>query len=424
MCADGKTLFAFDLPELPIRKTVLNSIHRDLNGKMVPFAGWEMPVQYDAGIFAEHIAVRTSAGLFDVSHMGVFEIKGKDAESFLNMVLSNDVSKLKNGQAQYNYILNVDGYGLDDSFLYRFTEDWFMLVVNAANAEIDFAWLEAVLSGKYIIDKDNPEKSFSGEVEFRNLRDAGDDSLIDIAFQGPKSRDVLLKIAEDADAVNSVDMSNIAKTKLAGIPVVLTGTGYTGENIGFEIYVHPDNACELWKAILETGKDDGVLPVGLGARDSLRVEAGFPLFGHELEGPDKISITDAGYGFAVKYDVPFFVGKAPYQERNEPRKRKIIRLHGKGKRSLREGHILIDDEGNKMGQVTSFAFLDEDKNFIVLALVDFGCKIPISSVVRGYRASEVDDKKGVDERKVVELTMMSRFAKDEEKEIWLELYKK
>lgn len=416
--------YTANLEELPVRKTVLNEVHKTLGGKMVPFAGWEMPVQYPSGIFAEHKAVRTAAGLFDVSHMGVFEVKGKDAGAFLNLVLSNNVAALKDGKAQYNYILNPDGKGLDDSFLYKFDDENFMLVVNAANAETDWAWFEAVLSGKYIIDNDVPSKKFKGDVTLRNLRDAGSDSLIDLAFQGPKSRDILLKLAGDdsKDAVSSVKMNSIAKASLKGIPVILTGTGYTGEDTGFEIYVHPDKAVELWNAILEAGKDEGALPIGLGARDSLRVEAGFPLFGHELEGKHGISITEAGYGFAVKYQVPFFIGKTPYRKSNVPRSRSVLRLHGKGKRSLRDGHIIINDNGEKIADVTSFAFLDEDKNFVVIALLGSAKKLDSGTKLKGYRASEAPGSGNIDDRKVVELEVMERFASPEEKGGWKEKY--
>ncbi|MHC4874637.1 MAG: glycine cleavage system aminomethyltransferase GcvT [Planctomycetota bacterium] len=397
-----KEVFNFDLPELPIRKTVLNEAHKALGAKMVPFAGWEMPVQYETGIFAEHKAVRTAAGLFDVSHMGVFEVMGSDAEAFLNSVLTNDIASLKPGKAQYNYILKPDGRGLDDSFLYRFSGEKFMLVVNAANAEKDWAWLEAVKSGQYIIDNGDSSRTFTGDVSLRNLRDVGEDSLIDLAFQGPLSKEILAGLSDsdtDKEKIEAVGMNSIAEVSVAGIKIILTGTGYTGENTGFEIYVHPDNAVKLWNTILETGKDKGVLPIGLGARDSLRIEAGFPLFGHELEGDDKISITEAGYGFAVKAEVDFFIGKAPYLTENDPRTRKILRVHGKGSKSLREGHILINEEGAKIATVTSFAFLDKDKNFIIMALADFSTKIKAGEQVKGYRAAEVDQEKGIDEQR-------------------------
>jgi glycine hydroxymethyltransferase len=413
-----------DLPEIPIRKTVLNQVHKDSGAKMVPFAGWEMPVQYD-GIFQEHKAVRTAAGLFDVSHMGIFEITGAGSEYFLETVLTNCVAKLRAGRAQYNYILMPDGSAVDDTFLYRKGVDEFLLVVNASNAEKVWAWFEAVLSGEVCIDTEMPWKKVGQGVNIRNLRDAGDDSLVDLAIQGPLSKELLLSMAdsdEDKNIIESVKMNRFARVNAGGINFILCGTGYTGEKVGFEIFVHPDKAVELWGKLLKAGEGRGVMQCGLGARDSLRIEAGFPLFGHEIEGDLGLTLMEAGYSFVTKFGVPFFVGRKNYITKVKPLKRKVVRLRGKGNKSLRAGHLIIDSDGNSRGIVTSFAFLDEDKNFMVIACVDADFELNDGDSVKGYRAAKINEKKGVEDKKVVELTSISRFPSDEEKDSWVKIY--
>lgn len=424
--ATPKKEYAYQRTELPIRKTVLNDLHRELGGKMVEFAGWDMPVYYEPGIFAEHRAVRTSAGLFDVSHMGVFEIRGRHATSFLDTLLAGCVSRLDPGMAGYNYLLYPDGAAADDVYLYRVERDRYLLVVNAANAERDWDWMHAVNSRDVVIETVLPGgsiKRVDGSVEIRNLRDAGPDSLIDLALQGPDSPAVLTSLADKADRrrLARLPMNYFARARLAGCDAVVARTGYTGELLGFELFVHPDRGVEVFQAVLEKGRDFGLLPCGLGARDSTRSEAGFPLFGHELEGPQGGTLTECDYGFVPRYHVPFFIGRSAYMNRTAPRRRKAARLAGSGRKSLRPGHIILGDERQAAGVVTSFAFLNDAYDFVVLAYVDVDLDLTPGRRIEGLRMTEHPGD-GVDDRKVVELTAMSRFPTPVDRAAWAGQY--
>lgn len=420
--------YTYEPAELPLRKTVLNDRHHELDAKMVAFAGWEMPVHYEAGIFAEHRAVRTAAGLFDVSHMGVFEISGRHATSFLDTVLAGCVTRLDAGLAGYNYLLYPNGRAMDDVYLYRTGPERYLLVVNAANAEEDWAWLTAVNERRVVIEESLPGGRLmrvDGSVTLRNLRDAGEDSLVDLAFQGPRSLDVLLRLVPETqrDRLSRLEMNQFVTVTLAGARVVVARTGYTGEPVGFELFVHPDKAVALFDKLLDVGGGQGVLPCGLGARDSLRTEAGFPLFGHELEGEHGGTLTECDYGFVPRFHVPFFIGRSAYMERVTPRRRKTARLAGSGRKSLRPGHRILDHEGRAAGVVTSFAFVNEAYDFVVLASVDGGFDLTPGRTVRGFRTT-VDPDPGADlpEAKVVDLTAMTRFPTLEERRAWADRY--
>jgi len=421
-----KTSYTYEPAELPIRRTVLNDVHRELGARLVEFAGWEMPVQYPTGIFAEHRAVRTGAGLFDVSHMGVFEIRGGQAPAFLETALAGCVSRLDPGMAGYNYLLYPDGTAIDDVYVYRLEPERYLVVVNAANAEEDWAWLSAVNSRGVVIETSlpgGPIKQADGPVELRDLREAGADSLIDLALQGPRSLDVLARLVNDSDGrrLGALEMNQFATVSLTGAKAIVARTGYTGELVGFELFVHPDRAVEVFKAILDAGRDAGVLPCGLGARDSTRTEAGFPLFGHELEGPHAGTLTESDYGFVPRFHVPFFIGRSAYMRRVTPRPRKMARLAGKGRKSLRPGHLVLDDQRRPAGVVTSFAFVNEAFDFVVLAYVDVHLDITPGGRIEGLRATTVPDG-AIDEAKLVELTALSRFPDAEERSGWAKRY--
>lgn len=414
-----KEKYEYKPQELPLRRTVLNRLHHELGAKMAPFAGWEMPIQYATGILAEHRAVRTAAGLFDVSHMSVLEVSGPDAQPFMEALTVNCVAHLGPGDAQYSSLLYVDGTHVDDIYVYRVERDRYMIVVNASNAERVKDWIAAVSSRRYVIDEAMPAKQMDGRVSFRDLREAGPDSLIDLAFQGPLSRHVLQLIAdttEDRARIERVAPNTITSVKLATLPVHVGRTGYTGERIGFEIYVHPDNAPKLWNALLEAGKPLGVLPAGLGARDSTRVEAGLPLFGHDLEGEYSISLTEAGYGFIVRLHVPFFIGRNRYMARAARSRRHLLRLRGIGRRTLRPGHLILDDSGKVAGQVTSFAYIHPDMTFVLLACVDEAYDPTPGASVRGLRLTLDKFDGTIDGRNLVELTALTRFPEDEERD--------
>ena len=349
--------------EQALKETCLIQEHERLCKKknLVPFAGWRMPVMY-SGILQEHQAVRNNAGIFDVSHMGVFEFSGAYAERFLDLVSTNYVPLLQPGQAHYSYLLDHKGRCIDDVIIYRLDRQRFIMVVNAANADEDQAWLEALLRGEVQVDPHNPRAQVKGsDVRLRNLKDPQweQDRLVDIALQGPKAYHLLRQMTQsrsfqlDIQRLNKFEM---AQGELVGIPSIIARTGYTGEEIGYEIFVHPQQASRLFTSCLEIGKPLGVEPCGLGARDSLRTEAGFPLHGHELASVHQISPIESGYGSYVRLHKPFFIGRAAMLEGHKNQNRSVVRfaLEDKGGRVLRPNNpVLAGRKAQYAGVVTS-----------------------------------------------------------------------
>lgn len=411
-------------PEGPPRRTVLYDTHVALGGKQVPFAGWEMPVQYPAGIFAEHRATRTKASLFDVSHMSVFDFTGPWAGVFLETLLANRVLNLPVGRAAYQYLLRPNGIAADDTYVYRLERERYMLVVNAANADSDWEWINAAASNRFAIDPVEGAKRMPGPVQIRDLRSAGADSMLDLALQGPGSRDLLIHIAdseEDRRRIAAMKRNHVARARVGGCDVWLAMTGYTGEPVGYEIFVHPDRTVALWNKLC----DAGASPAGLGARDAARLEAGLPLFGHELEGPLGGTLTEAGYGWVARLAKPWFVGRGAYRARLEGgMRRKLVRLAGQGAKSVREGHVILDDDQMVVGTITSFAFLDEDKRFVVLAYVDAEFDDTPGHIVKAARIKD-SPQPGEDlTAKLVDLTVLSRFPSRAEQDEWRRVYAK
>lgn len=375
--AEARKEYTWTPPEGPLRKTALHETHKKLTQKdlLIPFAGWEMPVWYTR-VSDEHRAVRTTAGLFDVAHMGVMDFRGPLATRFLDFCTTNYVTRMVDGQAQYSYLLDPDGKVLDDIMIYKRSRDDYMVVCNAVNFDKNFAWLNAVNSGEYVISRDNPGARTEGAVEIRDLRDppAGADMRIDLAFQGPRTLEVLLKLVKEGpqkERLAGLPKSNLMDVELAGLDVIASRTGYTGEEFGFELFVHPDNAVALWEAILDAGKDAGVVPAGLGSRDSTRCEAGLPLYGHELAGDYDIDPIEAGYGYFVKFHKPFFIGRKPLLERwLKPRKKKVVRFRitTKMPRTVKPGDPVVERSGRFIGHVTSCVLVEGKQ--IGLALVD------------------------------------------------------
>lgn len=355
---DTKPQFSWEAPQPEgLLTTRLHALHKALGAKMVEFAGYDMPVWYTS-VGEEHSAVRTQAGLFDVTHMGVFEVAGIGAEAFLDMLTTNDVTKLKPGKAHYSYLLGVDGIPLDDIFIYRLATDKFMVVVNASNNDKDWAWINAVHAGEVMIDPQRPYAEAIGRqfVTLRDLRspDSGPDQRVDIALQGPTSRDILLGLpmsAKDAAAVKGLAWSSIVHVLLDGFDVYVSRTGYTGERIAFEIFPHPDQAADLFKRLV----DAGAVPCGLAARDSLRIEAGLPLYGHELAGDYNMNPADAGFASYVKLWKPFFIGKGAYMAYEATRDHVCtrFRIDQKGGRPAHAGDPIMDRRGRVIGVVTS-----------------------------------------------------------------------
>ena len=373
--ADRAT-FEWDPPEMPLKRSALYEEHVRMQATIVPFAGYEMPVRYTS-ISDEHLAVRNAAGLFDVSHMGVFAIRGEHATAFLDTVLTNYVAGLRPGQATYSYLLDPNGDILDDLYVYCLRPDNYLVVVNAANEDKDWAWLTAVNERRVIIDNKHPVREIEHPVELLNLKDPvhGEDCLVDIALQGPASLRTLQALEGDETTKRQLARlrrNDLGEFVLDGLPLIIARTGYTGEHVGFEIFVHPEQAPQLWRRILEEGEPLGVQPTGLGARDSTRTEAGLPLYGHELAGPYDITAAQAGFGAYVKLHKPFFIGKLATINRRDTESDILIcrfRMDEKGVPAIHTGSPVVDRRGRYIGVVTSCA-LDSNGYQLGQALVN------------------------------------------------------
>ncbi len=350
-----------DDPNAPLRKTRLNETHRALGGRRVPFAGWERPVQY-TGVLEEHLACRQAAGLFDVSHMGVWEAAGPTAAAFLDAVVTNEVSALKPGESMYAQILAPNAHVHDDCYVYCRAPEQYLFVVNASNDDKDWAWVNAILRGEVLVDYDRPWAKVPGRggVTLRDLRrpSSGADMRVDIALQGPKARDILLALGADAATsrrVKALKRTELCDAVVGGFDLVAARTGYTGEQMGFELFVHPDRAVDLWNALLKAGEPLGLKPCGLAARDSLRTEAGLPLYGEEMDGHAGLGVGDAGFESYVKTHKPWFVGRRAFIEQEAKRAGEIVRFRftAKSGRMAHYGDPVVDDKGRVIGQVTS-----------------------------------------------------------------------
>jgi aminomethyltransferase len=312
-----------------MKNTALTHKHIELGAKMVPFAGYNMPVQY-AGINAEHETVRKGVGVFDVSHMGEFILKGDKALDLIQRVTSNDASKLYDGKVQYSCLPNEDGGIVDDLLVYRIDDKTYMLVVNASNIEKDWDW----------ISKYNTEG-----VEMKNISDKA--SLL--AVQGPKAAEALQSLT-DID-LGSMEYYTFKKGKFAGIDnVLLSATGYTGAG-GFEIYVDNEHAEGVWDAIFKAGEPFGIKPIGLGARDTLRLEMGFCLYGNDID--DKTSPLEAGLGWVTKFSKEFTNSAALQQQKSEGLKNKLVGFEMIDRGIPRHDYEIVDADGNVIGKVTS-----------------------------------------------------------------------
>jgi len=312
---DASGEFFFKNNEKAAIGSVLYEQHLKLieKNRLAEFAGYLMPLWFSS-ISAEHNAVRESAGLFDCTHMGVLEFAGENAGDFLNTVATNDIGRLKIGSAQYSYVLDAAGNVLDDIIIYRRLQDKFMVVVNAANEPKIKAYLKALQNNEAVLDVENPTRKLGYKPVIRDMRDTGggSDCRVDIALQGPVSMDLLLSIIRQKDSkerLRNLKSFQLIEIELEGIDCIISRTGYTGAKVCYELFVHPEKAAELWELLLEKGEPLGAVPCGLGARDSLRIEAGLPLYGHELAGEFNISPFEAGYGWAVKLEKDFFIGR-------------------------------------------------------------------------------------------------------------------
>lgn len=329
-----------------IKNTALTDTHIALGAKMVPFAGFNMPVQY-SGINDEHETVRTGVGVFDVSHMGEFILKGEKALDLIQMVSSNDASKLYDGKIQYGYLPNETGGIVDDFLTYRIDENTYFLVVNASNIEKDWNWIS-----KY--------NSFG--VDMKNISD--ETSLF--AVQGPKAADALQSLTDIELA--SMEYYSFAKGTFAGVEnVLVSATGYTGAG-GFEIYVANEDAQKVWDAIFEAGAAYGIKPIGLGARDTLRLEMGFCLYGNDID--DTTSPLEGGLGWVTKFTKEFVNSANLKAEKEAGIKKKLVGFEMIDRGIPRHDYEIVDAEGNKIGRVTSGTQSPTLKKSIGLGYVD------------------------------------------------------
>ena len=354
--------------ESPLQRTILYDEHVALGARLVPFAGWEMPVWYTSAL-DEHRAVRQTAGLFDLGHMGVFQVEGPGAVDFLNLVTSNYVAWIRPGQSQYAYLFAPDGTVLDDIMIYCRSQTKFMVVVNAANEAKDWEWLTGVNEGRYALDPTTPRRKLPARVSLRDLkRERG---VIDLAIQGPKSRWIFDRLvsSEQRRTLAALERTEFCELLIDGHQLMVARTGYTGEPKGYEIYIAGQDAVWLWKKLLEVGTPHGLLPCGLASRDSTRTEAGLPLYGHELQGGLGVDPFEAGFGSYIKLHKSFFIGRTYCVERFVERTREIVRFEvGPGTRPIREQAAVLDRNGGVIGKVTSCVVL-EDKQ-VGLALLE------------------------------------------------------
>ena len=361
------------------KKTPLYECHVRAGGKIVPFAGYLLPVQYESGVIAEHMAVRTSAGLFDVSHMGEVILRGKDAFLNVQRLLTNDFSRMYDGQVKYSPMCNYNGGVVDDLLVYRKKEDEYLIVINASNRLKDVEWMKWHLVG---------------EVEFKDISD----EVAQVALQGPRSKEILCRIAREEDLPIKY-YSFKDHVDVGGVSCLVSKTGYTGED-GYEIYCANDHVEKLWNAILEAGHyrgmkgnaeegDNLVIPCGLGARDTLRLEAAMPLYGHEMD--DTISPMETGLDFAVKMEKEDFIGKDGLATRGKPKIKRVgLSITGRG--IAREGCPIY--YGSKLlGTTTSGTHCPYLGRPVAMALIpveysDIGTQLEVD--VRGRRiAAEI-----------------------------------
>lgn len=312
-----------------MKQVPLNDVHIALGAKMVPFAGFNMPVQYE-GVSIEHETVRNNVGVFDVSHMGLFKVSGENALELIQRVTSNDASVMADGKAQYSYLPNTNGGIIDDIITYKVNDTEYLMVVNASNIEKDFEWISSQNTMNATFEDLSPEYCI-------------------LAIQGPKT-------AEAMQSLTEVDLANLKfysfeKGTFAGkSDVIVSATGYTGSG-GIEVYAKNEDIKEIWEAVLEAGKDFGIKPIGLAARDTLRLEMGYCLYGNEIN--DETSPLEAGLGWVTKFTKDFVNSENIKAEKEAGIKNKLVGFELIDRGIPRSGYEIVDSEGNVIGKVTS-----------------------------------------------------------------------
>jgi aminomethyltransferase len=352
----------------PLKQTPLNAAHRRLGGRMVEFGGWDMPVQYPAGTVEEHLRTRTRSTLFDVSHMGEIGVRGRDAIAFVNRITSNDASKLVDGQAQYSALTTPEGTVVDDLLVYRFGPEHLLLVVNASTTDKDWDWITSHQQGE--------------SVELSN-RSA---DFCQLALQGPDAVSILQQLTDTP--LDEIKYYHFREGSVDGVPAIISRTGYTGED-GFEVYAAPDRAEQLWDRILDAGRygtPEGTLPAGLAARNTLRLEAGMALYGHEIT--EETTLLEANLGWITKLAKGDFVGReALARQKEEGVRRKLVGFEVTERGIARDGQdVYVGDE--RVGHVTSGSpapFLKKNIGMAYMPAEHAQPGTPIHIDVRGRR---------------------------------------
>ena len=316
-----------------LKTTPLLDLHKELGAKLVPFAGWNMPIQF-AGVLSEHTCVRERVGLFDVSHMGEIEVKGKDAKNFLQFLLSNNVEKMFDGSILYSLMCYETGGVVDDLLAYRFSENHYFLCVNASNSDKDYDWIARHAS--------------SFNVNIKNTSS----ETSQLALQGPDAKNVLQSLCDIS--LDDLSYYNFRKGMVNNVESLISRTGYTGED-GFELYLSPEKVSEVFRSLMEQGRSYGIQPIGLGARDTLRIEMGYPLYGNEID--NNPTPLDAGLGWVIKFDKGEFLGRGSLlkqKEQGSPRRKLVgLKLLTRG---VPRAHYQVFKNGESVGEVTSGTF--------------------------------------------------------------------
>jgi len=351
-------------PRVTLKRTALNGLHKSLGAKMVEFGGWEMPVEY-SGIIQEHLAVRKAAGLFDVSHMGEIEISGPQALSLLQHITSNDASRLRDFQAQYSALMHPTGSAVDDCVVHRLAQERYLICVNAANTDKDFDWIA---------------RHNSAGAEVRNVSS----EYSQLALQGPRAAEIVSKVS--SVNVSALKYYWFCRARFCGVEGLLARTGYTGED-GFEFYFAPDQSERVWSALIEAGKAEGLVPAGLGARNTLRLEAGYPLYGHELD--EDTTLLEANLGWITKFDKGDFIGRdALLEQRSRGTRKKLVGFEMTGQGIARDGYDLYVAR-EIAGRVTSGSYAPFLKKNLGMAYTSSplaGADSEVEIEIRGRRA--------------------------------------
>jgi aminomethyltransferase len=363
-------LFVIEATTTQLRKTALNSAHRRMGAKMVNFGGWDMPVEY-SGIVGEHLATRTAAGLFDVSHMGEIEVRGPQALDWVQFVTCNDASRLIDGQAQYSGLMTSAGTFVDDLLVHKISDGHYLLCVNASNQDKDFEYIRDAGRGRFNAQVENAGERYS-----------------QLAIQGPKALGILARFTRQPIA--ALKYYHFLHGEVDGVSALIARTGYTGED-GFEIYFAPEYSEKLWNTLLDAGKSEELLPCGLGARNTLRLEAGMCLYGHEID--DTTTVWEANLGWICKLGKGDFLGRSALQAQKDSGIRRILAGFEMQDRLIaRDGYPVLVADGQKAGRVTSGSPAPFLKKNIGMAYVPVESSAPGTQIRIGIRSQEAPAK--------------------------------